>query len=343
MIGAMDGAGKGMVAVGIALSFITGQKLLGEYVWRTGNVVILTYEDDQEEWRRRIAAACILHHLDHKAVLRGIHFLVRPSGRRVVLAECTGRDATVIFPDHDRIVALLRQFNTALFIIDPFNNAHTLADGNNNSLVATVAHEISTIARDADVAVLLLHHLRKGAVGNVDDLMGAVALRANFRACRIMQVATPDMAEQLGIQPDEAWRYLRVAGSKENHAPPLDRSMWFHKASVPLNNPAGIYTMGDEIGAIEKWEPPHAFDGLDYAKLRIVFDALSARTHSPVKKAKAIPWAGVQYATVQFRTVGPSDPTSSFFFVSTEITGCFAANASVTLWSICRNCASRSG
>jgi hypothetical protein len=293
VIGAMDGAGKGMIAVGIALSFITGEKLLGEHVWRPGRVVILTYEDDEAEWRRRIAAACLLHKLDYKTVLRGIHFLVRPSGRRVILAErSTGRDATVIFPDHDRIVAQLKALDTALFIIDPFNNAHSLDDGNNNALVATVAHEISTIARDANVAVLLLHHLRKGAVGNVDDLMGAVALRANFRACRIMQVMLAEMAEQLGIKPDQAWRYLRVVGSKENYAPPLDKSMWFHKASILLNNPAGIYTKGDEVGAIERWEPPLLFDGLDYAKLRSVFDTLAARPHSPVRKTKAIPWAG---------------------------------------------------
>ena len=68
--------------------------------------------------------------------------------------------------------------------------------------------------------------------------------------------------------------------------------MWFHKSSILLNNPAGIYTEGDDVGAIERWDPPLAFDGLNYTKLRSVFDALAARPHSPVKKTKAIPWAG---------------------------------------------------
>ena len=44
--------------------------------------------------------------LKPKRLPTSIHFLVRPSGRRVVLAErSTGRDATVIFPNHDRIAA----------------------------------------------------------------------------------------------------------------------------------------------------------------------------------------------------------------------------------------------
>jgi RecA-family ATPase len=57
VIGAVDGCGKGAQAVAIALAMITGRELLGERVWRTGPVAIITDEDDEMEWRRRIAAA----------------------------------------------------------------------------------------------------------------------------------------------------------------------------------------------------------------------------------------------------------------------------------------------
>src|SRR5580704_10099130 len=59
VIGAADGSGKGALAIVIALSMITGRPLLGEHVWRTGPVAIITYEDDQTELCRRIAAACL--------------------------------------------------------------------------------------------------------------------------------------------------------------------------------------------------------------------------------------------------------------------------------------------
>jgi hypothetical protein len=299
-IGAMDGAGKGMIAATMALAMITGKPLLGEHVWRTGPVAIVTYEDDEIEWRRRFAAVCLHHQLDYKTVMKSVGFLHKPGGR-VTLAE-RNENRKLIFPDTGRIVHFLKEIGAALLIIDPFNSAHAMEDGNNNVAIAAVAQEISTIARDANVATLLLHHLRKGAVGSIDDLMGAVALRANFRNVRILQVADEGAAMGLGLPPAEAWRYLWVAGSKENYAPPLSDRMWFRKVSIPLNNPAGIYTKGDEVGAVERWDPPAAFEGLDYARMRDVFAAIAAGPHSPDKRAKAIPWAGLPLMEIGGRT-----------------------------------------
>src|ERR1700721_2598857 len=42
VIGAVDGAGKGAIAVVIAIAMITGRPLLGERVWRAGPVAIVT-------------------------------------------------------------------------------------------------------------------------------------------------------------------------------------------------------------------------------------------------------------------------------------------------------------
>ena len=282
-IGGMDGAGKGMLATAMALAMITGYPLLGEKVWRTGPVAIITYEDDQDEWERRIAAAC-LHYsqngyaLDYETLIGSFYFLHKPGGR-VTLAERT-KENGLQFPDTARIVHFLKEISAVMLIIDPFNSAHAMEDGNNNVAIAAVAQEITAIAQQAHVAALLLHHLRKGATGTVDDLMGAVALRANFRSVRILQVASEGDALGLGIPTAEAWRYLWVAGTKENYAPPPLERLWFHKASEKLNNPAGIYELGDEVGAIGRWTPPAAFEGLDYASLRAVFDALAAGPHS---------------------------------------------------------------
>ena len=82
---AVDGGGKGAHAVGIALSHITGRPLLGEKFWRTGSVAIITYEDDQEEWHRRIAAACEHHQVGYETAITSINFIHRPD-RRVIFA-----------------------------------------------------------------------------------------------------------------------------------------------------------------------------------------------------------------------------------------------------------------
>ena len=130
-----------------------------------------------------------------------------------------------------------------------------MEDGNNNVPIAAVAQEISSIARDANVAALLLHHLRKSSTGTIDDLMGATSLRANFRNVRIHAGMSMEEALQFGIPSAEAWRFFYVSGSKENYAPPFMDRVWFEKVSVKLDNPAGIYTEGDEVGAVVRWTP----------------------------------------------------------------------------------------
>ncbi|WP_428487216.1 AAA family ATPase [Rhodopila sp.] len=287
VIGAVDGGGKGAISVVMMLATITGRPLLGERIWRTGPVAIVSYEDDETEWHRRIAAACIHYQLDYDAVLRSVHFIHNPSGRVSFAASV---DGFVTYPDGAAIIEQLKAIGAAMMLIDPFNHAHNLDDGNNNAMIAKVAGEMSRIARESDAAVLVLHHLRKGSAGNPDDLMGATSLRATFRSCRILARMTPEVAEKMNI-PDP-WRYIRIAGSKENYAPPPEKASWFKLIGVPLNNATAEYPDGDEIGVATVWQARPMFEGMDAAALASVFSVLRRSDHSPNKQAKHTPWAG---------------------------------------------------
>jgi hypothetical protein len=298
VIGAVDGAGKGAIAVVMAIAQITRKPLLGERIWRSGPVAIVTYEDDETEWHRRIAAACRHHDVDYAEVMANVYFLRRPGGR-VVFADRTATGRTM-FPDGDAIIDHLRAIKAVLLIVDPFNNAHAMDDGNSNVLIARVAEEITRIARQAGVAALVLHHLRKGSNGGLDDLMGAVALRANFRSCRILARMTAEEANKLNIS--DGWRYVRVAGTKANYAPPPDRATWFRLVSTSLYNPAGIYTDGDEVGVAEIWQPRAMFNGIEAGALRAVFDSLRQTPHARDKRARYAPWAGTPLKTIASRT-----------------------------------------
>jgi hypothetical protein len=289
VLGAVDGAGKGAIAVVMALAMITGKPLLGERVWRKGPVVVVTYEDDVDEWHRRIAAACLHYELDCETVLKDIHFLHKPGGR---VSFASIEDGTVTFPDSAQIIHHLKTIGAVLLIIDPFNHAHELDDGNNNVMIAKVAGEVSRIVHEAYAAGLAIHHLRKGSSGQVDDLMGATSLRATFRSTRILQRMTPDVAGQMKIT--DAWRYIRIAGSKENYAPPPEKATWFKLVSVPLGNCEvdPVYPDGDDIGVATTWQPRPMFDGMDTATLRAVFQELRQTVHGPARQAKNTPWAG---------------------------------------------------
>jgi hypothetical protein len=272
VIGAVDGGGKGALATVIGLSMITGRPLLGERVWRTGPVAIITYEDDEDEWRRRIAAACIHYGIDYESVIAAFHFITRPQSR--VCLAVQGPGGNVIFPDGDIIIEQLKSIGATLLIVDPFNHAHGLEDGNNNVLMAKVAGEITRIAQESLAAALVLHHLRKGSTGDPDDLMGATSLRATFRATRILARMLAEQAKQLGLPPHQAWRYSRIAGSKENYAPPPEHATWYKLESVELGNGADIYCEGDNMQVATIWTPPDTFEGMSRSLIAEIFAAL---------------------------------------------------------------------
>jgi hypothetical protein len=293
VIGAVDGGGKGAHAVAISLSMITGQALLEEHVWRTGPVAIITYEDDKNEWDRRIAAACTHYKLDYASVKNQFHFLIRKDRSRVRFAAQSG--AGTIYPDGDGVIRHLKEIGAVLSIVDPFNLAHDTEDGNSNVVIAKVAGEVSRIAAASGAAVLVLHHLRKGAIGNVDDLMGAVALRANFRSCRILTRMSQKDVEDLGLPVRQHWRYSRIADSKENYATPPEFATWYRLESVELGNPAGIYVNGDNVQVTTTWTPPSPFAGIPLSTIAQIFEELRAGAgkgefYSPDRRAKR--WAG---------------------------------------------------
>jgi hypothetical protein len=271
-IGAVDGGGKGAHAVIIALSMITGRPLLGEHVWRKGPVAIITYEDDETEWHRRIAAACLHYELDYENVIGQFHFISR-LGSRVCLASRT-HNGDVIFPDSIDIIEHLKTIGAVLLIIDPLNHAHNLDDGNNNVLMAKVAGEVMRIAHESACASLVLHHLRKGSTGDPDDLMGATSLRATFRAVRIFVRMTTKQAKELGLPEPQSWRYSRIAGTKENYAPPPELTTWFKLESVDLGNSDELYTEGDNVQVAATWTPPSPFEGVGLTVIADIFAAL---------------------------------------------------------------------
>lgn len=289
-LAAVDGGGKGSLAVGIMLSMVSGRPLLGFPVWRSCRVAIISYEDHVEEWHRRLAAACEVHGLDYVEMLSSMHFLRVPDGK-VCLAG-PGRDGPV-FPDGEAIVAKLKELGVGLLVIDPLAHAHGFDDENSNALIAKLAFEVDRIATMSDTAILALHHLRKGSTGHVDDIRGAGALRATFRSSWLLDRMSENEAKTLGVT--EHWRYSRIAASKDNYAPPADRATWFKLESVRLGNGTEEYPDGDTVQVTVRWMPPALFGDLGRSTMADIFDAIrkgpaSGECYSPHRQARH--WVG---------------------------------------------------
>ena len=236
------------------------------------------------------------YEIDFADVYDNVHFIVRPE----LTDEGNERDGGIVFasvfegraiyPHGDEIIRILQQRLIRLLIVDPFNQAHGFDDGNNNVMIARVAKEMDRITRESGAAGLVLHHLRKGAIGDPDDLMGATSLRATFRSCRILARMTRDQSEKMNLT--DYWRYIRVAGSKENYAPPPEKATWFKLIGIALGNATDTYPEGDNIGVATAWSLRPAFEGMDAGMLQAVFAALRGTVHGSARQAKHTPWAG---------------------------------------------------
>ena len=285
MLAGLDGTGKSAQAVAVILTFVTGKALLGEPVHRPGPVAILAYEDDLREWHRRIRGACRYHALDYRAALSKIHFIARKDRDITLAAHGPGRG--IVYPDRAELIAVLEGIRPALLIIDPLSHAHSLDDGNSNALLAQVAREIGRVAAALGCAALVMHHLRKGANGELDDIMGATMLRATFRVVRVLARITKTQAEEFDIAEDETWRYSGIASSKTNYSPPTHGGMFYRLVSVPHG--------ASSVQVIERWQP-NKFT-LDKARAMLIFGEFR-KGPSPDEFYLANPKAGDDWAGV---------------------------------------------
>ena len=63
MVGFPGGAGKSSLAIGMAISIVTGRDLLGEKIRGGANLkaLVINGEDSTDEIRRRVCAFCLTH------------------------------------------------------------------------------------------------------------------------------------------------------------------------------------------------------------------------------------------------------------------------------------------
>jgi hypothetical protein len=102
------------------------------------------------------------------------------------------------------------------------------------------------------MAILLLHHVRKGAVqaGDMDSARGASALIGKVRVGMTLTTMTEEEAAQLGIPADARRHFLRLDDGKNSYAQ-AGEAQWFERASIELDN-------GDTAPTLTPWSPPKA-------------------------------------------------------------------------------------
>jgi hypothetical protein len=255
------------------LSLAIGRALSGQHVFKRSRVLVVGLEDDKNEMRRRIAAACIHHNID-RAELKGWLFCANPKGLKLAESRngtfCVGKLMDVLR-------AAIERRQPDLLALDPFVKLHSLAENDNTSM-DFVADLLVQLADEYNIAVDAPHHTRKGliAAGDADAGRGASAARDAGRLVYTLTRMTEDEAKAFSISPEDRDLYVRLDSGKVNIARPARGATWFKLIGVPLGNGTAEYPNGDEVQTVEPWNPPKTWEGLSSVALNAALTVIDA-------------------------------------------------------------------
>jgi hypothetical protein len=284
---ARSGEGKSSLAMGEALSISTGLPLLGVIPDERARVWYWNGEDPAEELQRRIAAV-VLHYKIDPTELAGWFFLDTGRETKIIIAEQTRAGAVVARPIVEQVIDTIFEHKIGLMIIDPFVASHRVTE-NETGAMEMVAATWAEIADATGCAIELVHHTRKtgGSDVTVEDARGSSALLAKARSARVLNGMSKEDAEKAGVENRRF--YFRVENGKASMSPAPDKADWYRTVGVELGN-------GDEVGAVETWKWPDAFDGVEASHLRAVQAAIGNGRWRESSQAKD--WAGNAVARV---------------------------------------------
>ncbi len=292
---APGGTGKSAYAMAVGASLACGRSFLNEHVFARVNVAILNLEDPMDELDRRLAAIVIRHGIDESEI-EGRLFMHSGEDRPVHMASIGNDGFQVVHPDEAALVEQLLANQIGMLCVDPFAESHTLEENSNPHMIAAAA-AWRRVARATNCAIMLVHHVRKGAVTDIDSARGAKGLTDSARVGLLLSPMTEDEGEQIGIPTEDRWKYVRLDNAKANMAPRAGRAKWFMLDQVDLHNPTNDYPHGDKVASVVSWEPPTMLSAQTPEILNSVLDLIAegpepGMLFSKTNRGGSSRWAG---------------------------------------------------
>lgn len=280
---APGGTGKSIYAMTVALSCATGRTILGEHVFARVNAAVLNLEDPLDEMDRRLAAIVIHHDIDETEV-QGRLFMHSGEDRPVTMAAKSDDGYNIVYPDEAALIEEIRQHEIGVIVVDPFAESHTLEENSNPDMVKAAA-AWRRVARAANCAIFLIHHVRKGAVADIDSARGAKGLTDSARVGLLMSPMSEDEAKELCVPKADCWQYVRLDNAKANMAPRASRAVWLKLEQVELHNGTQDYPHGDRVAALTPWEPPKVWQEISIAQCNEVLDEIAKGVGNGIRYA----------------------------------------------------------
>jgi hypothetical protein len=232
--------------------------------------VIYNVEDDATEQRRRLSAA--LRQFDATPdAIAGKLVRVGPSGIGTLFARDPDTGDVLPTPAMTRLRALIAKRLPAILVADPFAELHD-AEENDNTMVRRIVAEFRALAVEFNVAVILVHHTRKGIVtpGDPDAARGASSIIGAGRIVLTLTSMSEQDAEGFGLSTDRrsCSRYVRLDDAKQNYSS-ISEAVWYEKIPYDLDN-------GESVPAAVPWKAPDMWEGVSTSIANAILDELDA-------------------------------------------------------------------
>lgn len=265
------GMGKSALVTSMALDMAAGIETLHDAPHGKLKVWLYNLEDPRDETMRKVAAVVMHKHIPHDALQN----LIVTSGRdrSLIIAEEVDRGVIVAMPDVPAMIEAIKAAKIDVLTVDPIVRSHRVQE-NDNKAVDFVMDLYARIADEANCAILLVHHTRKGFVsGDADSIRGGSAMTSAARVALTIQAMQPDEAQRLNIPDTQRKSYVRVDNAKANLSAPSEKAEWLKLESQQLGNGDAEYPDGDFVQVVTKWQPPLPWEGIG-DKLVEIFDRI---------------------------------------------------------------------
>ncbi|MDX8494626.1 AAA family ATPase [Mesorhizobium sp. VK22B] len=283
MLTGRGGEGKSLLALQFGIMAATGAKFAWWSPRSARRVLMLNAEDNIDEQQRRLAAACEVMGIQANTVAEQ---LLTIKAERFVLVHRDPDDNKIkTAPLYGQLLALIRERQIGLLIVDPLIETHVNLDENSNVDMKELVLHLRALARLMNIPVLLVHHSRKGATGGDQD--GARGGSALVNACRIVITLERMTDTEHGKihPPQDKEHYVRVTGAKSNYAGRIgDRWLKIEQVELPNGDQSPGFRQV-EFGGMEEgfdvhtWPSRQAF--LDFVRAGTGTRAWSAAKTGP--------------------------------------------------------------
>lgn len=254
LLSGQGAGGKSSYVVGLTLSMAAGI----QYGKATpiGPLRGINYntEDDRDEQRRRymafLGASGVIPREALKSIIR-----VGPEGVGTLFQRDPNTGEVTPTTALDDLKNLIVEQQADYVIVDPLAELHN-AEENDNTAMRSILAAFRQLAKELDIAVIILHHDRKGVgvAGDVDRMRGASALQGAARIVLTLTRMTEEEADALGIPQTEKASYIRIDNAKANYTP-LGEAAWYRLTSHTIPN-------GESVAAALPWSPPDRISAL---------------------------------------------------------------------------------